>query len=61
MTKTISVTNDVVLDTLNNANNTSELITIAVLYYLGRLDKDYIDAYKMLQSATSRLREEREQ
>lgn len=60
MTKTISVTNDIVLDTLNNANNTSELITVAVLYYLGKLDKEYIEAYKMLQNAAITLRRERD-
>ena len=59
MTKTISVTNDVVLDTLNNATNASELITVAVLYYLDMLDKNYVDAYKILQNATIRLKEER--
>lgn len=60
MTRTISVTNEHVINTLNNATNASELITIAVLYYLGNLDSDYIETYKMLQNATNRLRKERE-
>lgn len=59
MIKTISVTNNIVLDTLNNANNTSELVTVAILYYLDMLDKNYVNAYKMLQNATTRLRNER--
>lgn len=61
MIKTISVTNQLVLDTLNNANNASDLVTVAVLYYLDELDKEYIEAYKILQSATTRLRKERGQ
>lgn len=61
MIKTISVTNQLVLDTLNNANNASDLVTVAVLYYLNELDTEYIEAYKMLQSATTRLRKERGQ
>lgn len=59
MRKTISVTNMQVLNTLNNAANASELITIAVLYYLDMLDKNYVEAYKILQNATIRLKEER--
>ena len=58
MRKSISVTDKRVINTLNNANNASELITIAVLFYLGELDITYIEAYKMLQDASNRLRGE---
>ena len=61
MVKTISVTNKLVLDTLSNANNASDLVTVAVLYYLNELDIEYIEAYKMLQTVTTKLKKERGQ
>lgn len=59
MVKSISVTNKLVLDTLNNAGNSSELIEVAILYYLGEVDETYIETYKTVQRANKTLREGR--
>lgn len=40
--KHISVTNERVLDALNNSKNASRLIEEAVLYYLDSLEHEYI-------------------
>lgn len=40
--KHISVTNERVLEALNNSKNASRLIEDAVLYYLDSLDHEYI-------------------
>lgn len=58
MTKTISITNQTVLDALNNAGNRSELVTVAVLYYLGIVDAKYVDDYKIVESAKKSLKKE---
>ena len=60
MRRTISLTNEHVINTLNTASNASELISVAILYYLDMLDKSYIDTYKLLQDANNTLKKERE-
>lgn len=59
MRKSISVTNSNVIDTLNNALNASELVEIAVLYYLGEITKEYVETYRMLQDTTKELKKGR--
>lgn len=56
MRRTISVTNIQVINTLNNAANASELIEVAVKYYLGIIDEQYIGTYRKLEEARQYLR-----
>lgn len=57
MRKTINVTNDIVLETLESSSNASKLIEIAILYYLGLVSKDYIEKYKEIERAKQELRD----
>lgn len=58
MVKTISVTNKAVLDALNKAGNASELVTVAVLYYLGEVDAQYVSDYKTIEGIKTSLKKE---
>lgn len=58
MVKTISVTNKAVLDALNNAGNASELVTVAILYYLGMIDAQYVADYKVVENVKKSLKKE---
>lgn len=56
MRKTISVTNMQVFNTLNNAANASELVEVAIKYYLGIVDETYVSTYKKLEEAKQYLK-----
>ena len=60
MIKSISVTNPTVINALNEVDNVSKLIEVAVLYYLNEVDKTYIETYKAIQRANKVLKRERE-
>ena len=55
MTKNISVTNAKVKTALAESINASELVEVAILYFLGEISKEYIENYKELQEITLRL------
>ncbi|QEH68700.1 hypothetical protein [Cellulosilyticum sp. WCF-2] len=59
MTKNISVTNAKVRTALIESINASELVEVAVLYFLGEISKEYIDNYKDLQEITIKLEKAR--
>lgn len=56
MRRTISVTNIQVINTLNNAANASELVEVAIKYYLGVIDASYVSTYKKLEEAKQYLK-----
>ena len=55
MTKNISVTNAKVKTALIESINASELVEVAILYFLGEVSRDYIENYKELQEITIKL------
>ena len=59
MTKNISVTNAKVRDVLIKSKNASELVEVAVLYFLGEISKEYVENYKELQEITLKLEKAR--
>lgn len=54
--RTISVTNIQVINTLNNAANASELVEVAIKYYLGVVDESYVNTYRKLEEAKQYLK-----
>jgi predicted Zn-ribbon and HTH transcriptional regulator len=56
MRKNISVTNDKVIELLDNSLNASEVIEIALLYYMGEISKEYVENYKTLQDVSKTLK-----
>lgn len=56
MRKSISITNKIVADELDNSINASELIEVAILYFRGDVSKEYVDTYKMVQEAAKMLK-----
>ena len=56
MIKTISVKNDIVLDTLNNSTNASLVVENAILYYLDLISKEYIEKFKAAEELRRELK-----
>lgn len=59
MTKNISVTNAKVKDALTKSKNASELVEVAILYFLGEINKEYVENYKGLQEIAIKLEKAR--
>ena len=59
MTKNISVTNAKVKEALTKSKNASELVEVAILYFLGEINKEYVENYKGLQEIAIKLEKAR--
>lgn len=56
MRKSISITDNKVIKVLEESSNASQLIQVAVLYYLGEVSKDYVDTFKQVQEVNNMLK-----
>lgn len=56
MRKNIYVKDEAVISALEESNNASELIEVAVRYYLGIETKEYVELYKQAQEVNVMLK-----
>lgn len=56
MIRSINIKNDIVIDTLTNSNNASQLVEVAIMYYLGLLDEKYIKKYREIEELRRELK-----
>ena len=56
MRKNIYVKDESVINALEESNNASELIEVAIRYYLGIETKEYVELYKQAQEVNAMLK-----
>lgn len=62
MRKSVSFTNRIIIDNLIKDNedvNFSEVVEVALLYYLGKVTPEYVEVFKQLQEASKSIKSSR--
>lgn len=62
MRKGVSITNRIIIDNLIKDNediNFSEVVEVALLYYLGKVTPEYVEVFKQLQEASKSIKSSR--